>query len=87
MRLPLFPGTPAWSQSDEAGLRLFLSQPLGQQFLSRLLFQRPIVSAKEGEARRVQQDERTGYESCIADILSLAEPTPITDEDRSAQSR
>ena len=86
LRIPLYPGTPAWAPSDAVGLRLFLSQPLGQILLSRLMFARPQVSALEGEQRRIQQDERSGFESCIAELLSLAEPEPLTDNDRSAQT-
>jgi hypothetical protein len=34
---------------------------------------RPTVSGSDPEKRRIASDEKAGYESCIADILTLAD--------------
>jgi hypothetical protein len=81
----LLPGEPGWTPTDSEGLRAFLLTPTGQHFMRRLLYARPSIPS-EGERRRIRQDEHTGFEGCIAEILDLAEPTPLTDEDRSAQT-
>ncbi len=86
MRFPINPGRPSWDDGDAASLRAFLSGPIGQRFLAHLFYLRPEVAALEGEARRVQQDTHTGHENCIRDILTMAEPTPISEQDRAAQT-
>ena len=68
------PGAPAWAEGDSVSLRDFLQTPSGQNLMRSLLHSRPEVSAREGERRHIEQDERTGYEACIHDILTLADP-------------
>ncbi len=76
----LFPGTPSWTDSDSAALREFLVSPVGQRFSRRMLFERPDVSARAGEERRVQQDERTGFEAALRSVFDLADPSHRWDE-------
>jgi hypothetical protein len=83
----LLPGEPNWTQSDNEGLRAFLLTPTGQHFLRRLLFARPFVPDSPADIRRVRQDERTGWEGCLAEVLNLAEPIPLSEEDLSAQTK
>jgi hypothetical protein len=70
---PLLPGPPKWDEQHAAELRTFLISPLAQRLLQTLVYLRPLVSSVEPETRRIQQDERSGFEACIAEILSLAE--------------
>jgi hypothetical protein len=86
MRFPIFPGEAPWNEGDSASLRLFLSQPTGQRLLSRLFYLRPEVSIPDGEGRRIQQDVHSGHERCIQDILTLADPAPLSEADLSAQT-
>ena len=73
--LKLVPVCPVWTQQDSAELRQFIATPFGQKLFNTLLFNRPGVSGYCPEQRRVQSDERAGYEACIGEILFLAEPT------------
>lgn len=83
----LLPGEPKWSTEESAGLRAFLVTALGQSVLRRLIYSRPAVTERRDRAQRsIQADERAGFESCIAEILQLAEPQPLSPEDRAAQS-
>ncbi len=70
----LFPGTPAWSDADSAALRQFLISPTGIRFSRRILFERPEVTHNDGERRRIQQDERTGFETAVRTVYELASP-------------
>jgi hypothetical protein len=73
--LPHLPGRPEWTQSDAAALRVYLSKGEGQLLLRSLLYARPSVTDRGNSiARQIQSDERTGFEACISEILSLAEP-------------
>ncbi len=72
--LKLLPGEPPWGEADAVLLRDFLQTGTGQLFLQRLLYARTAVSANEGERRRIEQDERTGFEQCIAEVFLLADP-------------
>lgn len=69
------PGPLSWSEADAVTLRDFLLTATGQNLVRSLVQMRPLVNAREGERRRIEQDERTGHESCINDILTLADPT------------
>lgn len=82
----ILPGEAVWSEGDAEALRSYLTTPSGQRFLQVLVYQRPLVTAPEGARRGVQQDERTGFEGCISEILSLAAGTPLTELDRAAQT-
>jgi hypothetical protein len=73
--LKLISVRPEWAEQDAAELRQFLSGPLGQKFFNSLLFSRPEVSGYNPEQRRVQADERAGFEACIAEVLQLAKPS------------
>ena len=71
----ILPGEPNWTIDDSAALRAFIVTPAGQAFLRHLAFTRPNVSERrDTNVRRIQSDERAGYEACIADILHLADP-------------
>jgi hypothetical protein len=71
--LKLIPNCPVWTEQDGADLRLWLNTALSQKILSTLVFQRPEVSGYDKNQRRIQSDERAGYEACIASLLQLAE--------------
>lgn len=73
---PLLPGTPVWQENDAAGLREFIAKPLGQLFLRQLFYLRPLVTSRQPDERRIQQDELTGYDACFAEIIRLAEAAP-----------
>lgn len=68
----LLPIEPSWEEQDAAGLRTFLAAPLGQLFLRSLIYRRPMVAGSDPEKRRIQSDERAGFEACLSEILSLA---------------
>lgn len=72
----LLPGTPHWGEAEAVALRDFLASPIGQIFLQNLIYARPEVSSPEGEKRRIEQDERTGFERCIHEVFTLADPHP-----------
>lgn len=75
VNFPRLPAAPEWGVQESAELRDWLSKPLGQRLLRRLNFSRIQVTEINNQAkRRIQQDERTGFESCIEEILNLAEP-------------
>ena len=71
--LKLLPNCPEWTEQDGADLRLWINSPLAQKTLSLLVFQRPEVLGYDKNQRRVQSDERAGYEACIATLFQLAE--------------
>lgn len=71
----ILPGEPLFSPDHAAALREFLSTEIGQRLLRRLIYERPEVTSREVDQRRIQSDERQGFEACIATILKLAEPT------------
>ena len=85
--LKLLAVRPEWTAQDSAELRQFLAGPFGQKFFNSLLFTRPEVTGVDPEVRRIRSDERAGYESCIAEMLALAEPTSLTEKDRSVQTQ
>jgi len=80
MLLKLLSVRPEWTEQDRAELRQFLSGSFGQKYFNSLLFSRPEVSGYNPEQRRVQSDERAGYEGCIAEMLRMAEPSVIHDQ-------
>lgn len=85
---PLLPGEPTWSEEDGATLREFIISPLGQRFMRGLLYRRPLVSNRtKRKVRQIQSDERAGFEACISEVLSFAESAPLSQLDRSAQTR
>jgi hypothetical protein len=77
MLLKLLSVRPEWSAQDSAELREFLNKNggLGQKFFNSLLFSRPDVTGYDPEQRRVQSDERSGYEACLAEMIRLSDPT------------
>lgn len=77
MLLKLLSVRPDWTEQDSAELREFLNKNggLGQKFFNSLLFSRPEVTGYDPERRRVQSDERAGYEACIAEMIRLAAPS------------
>lgn len=84
---PLLPGEPSWNEEDAAALREFITSPVGQRFLRLMMYRRTLVSErKDPEVRRIQSDERAGFEAGIAEILNIAESKPISQLDRAAQS-
>jgi hypothetical protein len=74
MTLPPPPiSEPRWGEAEAQALRLFLHGNVGQRFLQRLEFSRPLVNeTRDGNRRRVLQDERSGFEQCILEICRLA---------------
>jgi len=73
--IPILPGAPEWGVQEASELREFLSKNLGQRLMRQLNFSRTLVTELNNQAkRRIQQDERTGFEACIDEILKLAEP-------------
>ena len=87
-KLPrLYSVRPEWTQQDSAEFRLFIATPLGQRFFNSLLFSRPEVVGYDPDQRRVQSDERAGYEACIAEMLRLSDPVPLSSNDLSVQTR
>jgi hypothetical protein len=71
--LKLLSVRPEWTEQDAAELRQFLSGPFGQKYFNSLLFSRPEVAGYNPEQRRVQSDERAGFEACLAEMLRLAD--------------
>jgi hypothetical protein len=85
---PLLPGEPAWGEAESARLREVLREPIGQLLLRRLLYERPEVTERSNrDARNIQSDTRAGFEACIASILNLADPQPLSAADRGSQTK
>lgn len=83
----ILPHEPRWVADHGIALRDFLSSPVGQQTLRRLIWQAPVVAERTNmDLRRIQSDERAGYERCIRDLLQLADPGAVTAQDRQASA-
>ena len=86
--LPLLPGQPDWTQDDAAVLRQFLISSSGIRMTRRLQSLRPEVKLSDSsEIRLAHSDARVGYDSCLSDLIFLAEPPVLTEADRSVQTQ